>query len=47
MPKGFDNCVKKGGRVRTLKLKGRKYVRLCWLDGKSYRGHIKTKKKAS
>lgn len=47
MPKGFDNCVKKGGRVRTLKLMGRKYMHVCRIGGKSYSGHIKTKKKAS
>ena len=44
MPKGFDNCVKRGGRVKTLTLKGNKYMRVCWLNGKSYSGHIKTKK---
>jgi len=45
MPKAFDRCVKNGGRVKTKKLKGNKYMRICWLNGKSYAGEIKTKKK--
>jgi len=47
MPKGFDRCVKAGGRVRTIKVKGRprKYLHVCWIGGKSYSGHVKTKKK--
>jgi len=44
MPKAFDNCVKRGGRVRTKKLKGGKYARICFKNGKSYMGHIKKKK---
>lgn len=44
MPKAFDNCVKNGGRVRTIKLTGGKYRRICYLNGKSYLGHVKTKK---
>ena len=41
MPKAFDNCVKKGGRVRTKKLSGGRYMRICFLNGKSYPGHVK------
>lgn len=45
MPKAFDNCVKKGGRVRTmLKSKGR-YMHICFIGGKSYAGEVKKKKK--
>ena len=44
MPKAFDSCVKRGGRVRTKKLSGKKYVHYCFIGGKSYRGHVKTKK---
>jgi len=44
MPEAFDNCVKKGGRVRTISLSGNKYKRVCYLGGKSYSGHTKTKK---
>ena len=47
MPKSFENCVAKGGRVRTIKSKGKKsktYLHTCYLDGKSYHGEIKQKK---
>ena len=50
MPAAFDRCVKRGGRVRTISgpnkeqgLKKNEYVRVCFLKGKSYRGHVKTK----
>jgi len=46
MPKEFDNCVKRGGRVRTKKLKGGKYIHICFIDGKSFAGHVKNKKKS-
>lgn len=45
MPKEFDECVKKGGKVRTISLPGGRYVHVCYLNGKSYRGHVKTRKK--
>jgi len=45
MPKAFNNCVKKGGRVRTKKLTGGKYMRICFIGGKSYSGEIKKSKK--
>lgn len=44
MPKAFEKCVKAGGRVRTKKLKGKKYKHVCFKDGKSYAGHTKRKK---
>lgn len=44
MPVEFDNCVKRGGRVRTKKIGKNKYQHFCFLKGKSYAGHIKTKK---
>jgi len=43
MPKKFLDCVKAGGKVRTKKLKGNKYMRICFLDGKSYAGEVKEK----
>ena len=43
MPQGFDNCVKNGGRVRTMKLKGNKYMHICYKDGTSYSGEVKRK----
>ena len=44
MPKDFDNCVKRGGRVRTIKPKGKDssvYMHVCYLGKKSYAGEIK------
>jgi hypothetical protein len=29
MPKDFDNCVKGGGKVRTIKAGGNKYMHIC------------------
>lgn len=45
MPAGFDNCVRNGGRVRTMKMSGDRFVHVCFLNGKSYRGYVKKKKK--
>lgn len=45
MPKGFLKCVTNGGKVRTIKLGGNKYRHKCTLNGKTFLGHIKTKKK--
>lgn len=50
MPAAFDNCVKKGGRVRTVTgpnkrygLKAGEYVHVCILAGNFYRGEVKKK----
>jgi len=50
MPKEFEDCVKRGGRVRTISgpsktygLKAGQYMRVCFIDGKMYRGEVKTK----
>lgn len=45
MPAGFERCVAAGGRVRTKKLKGKKYIHICFKGGKSYSGEVKTAKK--
>ncbi len=45
MPKAFEDCVRKGGRVRTKDLGGGKYMRICFLNGKSYPGEVKRKKR--
>lgn len=47
MPKAFDACVKGGGRVRTKKVGGNKYIHICWPKGggDSVAGEVKTKKK--
>lgn len=47
MPKAFDECVRRGGRVRTKSLPKGKYMRVCSKGGNSYAGHVKTAKKQS
>lgn len=44
MPAAFDKCVSNGGRVRTKSLKRDSYIYICFKGGKSYAGHVKTKK---
>lgn len=44
MPKAFNKCIKSGGKVRTKSLGNNKYIHICILNGKSYSGHVKTKK---
>lgn len=46
MPKPFTDCVAKGGRVRTISLPKGKYMRICYLNGKSYSGEVKKAKEA-
>ena len=47
MPKEFEECVRKGGKVRRKALKGGKYINICFLNGKSYAGEVHEKKKKS
>jgi len=44
MPKAFEDCRKRGGRIRTKKLSGGRYMPICYLDGKSYAGEVHKKK---
>jgi len=45
IPLDFARCVREGGRVRTLKLPGNKYVHICYdKKGKSHHGEVKQKK---
>ena len=47
IPSDFEKCVKNGGKVVTKKLKGNKYIHVCYdKNGKSYTGEVKTKKKS-
>ena len=46
MPKAFENCIAKGGRVRTKSLNDGKYMHICFLNGKSYAGEVKKKKES-
>ncbi len=45
MPKDFDACVKSGGRVRTKKLSGGRFMHICIPKGggPSVGGEVKTK----
>lgn len=45
MPAAFTKCVKSGGRVRTKKLSGGKYIHICFIGGKSHAGEVKQAKK--
>ena len=44
MPEAFNNCVKKGGKIRTLSLPKGKFMHICILKGKTYSGEVKMKK---
>lgn len=45
MPQEFDACVNNGGKVRTMSIKGGRYMHICIAkDGKTYRGEVKEKK---
>jgi predicted NAD/FAD-dependent oxidoreductase len=43
MPAGFDKCVGGGGRVRTRRLSGGRYMHICFKGGKSHAGYVKKK----
>ena len=47
MPKDFNKCVKEGGRVRTIPVKGHKdeYMHICYdKKGKAHAGEVRKKK---
>jgi len=47
MSQKFLECVKNGGRTRTINLKPGKYMHVCFINGKSYSGEVhKTKEKS-
>jgi hypothetical protein len=47
MPEAFDKCVANGGRVRTKKLSGGRYIHICFPKGggPSVAGEVKKKQK--
>lgn len=47
MPEAFDNCVKQGGKVRTIKPNAGTYQHVCILNGKTYAGEVKHKQSNS
>jgi putative hemolysin len=44
MPQDFTECVKNGGKVRTIQLKGGKYMHVCYDKNGSHSGEVKEKK---
>lgn len=47
MPKEFDACRSGGGKIRTIPIKGGRYMHVCFLNGKSYKGEVKMKQSSS
>ena len=45
MPKAFEDCVERGGRVRSKRVNKTQYMRICFIDGKSHAGEVKAYKK--
>ena len=45
MPKAFDMCRKSGGKIRSTNVGKDKYYHICILNGKFYRGEVKSKSK--
>jgi len=45
MGKQFEDCRKKGGKIRTRKVPGNKYQRLCILGKKVFPGEVKKRKR--
>jgi hypothetical protein len=46
MPKDFEKCIREGGRVRTIPVKGHKdeYMHICYdKNGKAHAGEIRKK----
>jgi len=44
MPQAFEDCQKRGGRVRRKSLSDGRYINICYIDGKSYAGETHEKK---
>ena len=47
MPEAFNKCRKAGGKIRTQELSGGRYRHICILNGKTYLGEVKKKKRTS
>lgn len=48
MPKEFDDCQKAGGKIRTMKRPGGKFMHICIdKNGKTHAGEMHTKKAPS
>ncbi len=40
MPKGFDSCRAKGGKIRITKPSKDTYLPICYIGKKSFRGYV-------
>lgn len=48
MPKAFTDCVKNGGKVITKKIKGGKYIKICYdKEGNAHPGEVKKSEKSN
>lgn len=45
MPRVFDKCVADGGKVITKDVNKNQYMHICYINGKSYSGEVRTKVK--
>ena len=46
MPEDFERCRREGGRIRTMKVKGGRFMRICFdKAGKSHAGEVRKTKK--
>jgi len=45
-PEAFEKCRQAGGKIRTLKMPGGKYMRICILRGKSVKGEMHKQKES-
>jgi hypothetical protein len=43
-PKGFDECRRQGGKIKSVSVGKGKYMHICFLNGKSYKGEVKERK---
>jgi len=46
MPEAFEKCRREGGKIRTIHVgNSGKYMHICILNGKSYPGEVKERKR--
>lgn len=45
MPANFDKCIKNGGKVITKTVNKNQYIHICYINGQSFSGEVKTKVK--
>ena len=47
-PADFEKCQSEGGRIRTMPVKGGRYMRICFdKNGKSHAGEVRQSKEES